>query len=93
MLSCVLKKVIGAGGVAQWLGALEEDRGLVTSTHTRQLTYNCSSGDPVPSSGVIRQPHTCAYTHIQTHIYINKNKLLKANSILSSQLFECVLRI
>lgn len=44
-------------------------------------------GDPASSSGALGQPHTCAYTYTQAHTYINKNKLLKGNSILSSKLF------
>lgn len=53
--------------------ALPQDPSLVSSIHFRQLTttYNSSSRDPTPSSGLFGYPQ-CIYTHLLAHININK---------------------
>lgn len=58
------------------LPALPEDL-LVSGTHTRQLrtTYNFAPGDPITTSGLYEQLHTCACVHTHTCIYRERTQI------------------
>lgn len=55
--------------------ALAEDLSSVPSTHGRQLTYNSSSKDPIPSFWLLWEPAVMTiYPHTDTYKHIITNK-------------------